>query len=515
MIEQMGVTVFEGSVVKDIDLSDGDEPHQVLFRDRSGQQVRMIQGRWVVDAMSRRRFLQNKLDLKRDSGHEASAAWWRVADRLDIEELLSSANRRGRSWVVEDRNLSTNHMMGRGYWVWLIPLSSGNTSVGIVTDETIHPFRTYGSSYEQSLEWLKRHEPDIAALIGDRQPSDFHGLKNYSYHSHQVFSERRWCCVGDSGIFIDPFYSPGSDFICVGNTTATTLIQLDLANKLTTETVDAANQLFLELIADVFLHTYQKTYSTFGHCHIFTAKHIWDAALYCALLAQIVFQGMLVRLELLPRMLPICRRYKLLHERMQQLFVDWAAMVPSRQTYEALDVASIPLLQLLFVDLTSTKTPDELIEALQLNLDQLEELAQVIFSQAVKECFPEKLAQFPEPRWVNAWAISLQPDAWDADGLFEPTSEPRNLRHMKTNVCGIFEPPSVISLLKLAVASRSRRFLGGKPYYAVVKLFIRSFVQNSSGLWIRRMFIKDQRKSADSAPQPVQRPVEELVGSEL
>ena len=37
------------------------------------------------------------------------------------------------------RWLSTNHLVGAGYWVWLIPLGSGATSVGIVTDETIHP----------------------------------------------------------------------------------------------------------------------------------------------------------------------------------------------------------------------------------------------------------------------------------------------------------------------------------------------------------------------------------------
>ena len=31
-----------------------------------------------------------------------------------------------------DRSFSTNHLMGEGYWVWLIRLASGATSVGIV-----------------------------------------------------------------------------------------------------------------------------------------------------------------------------------------------------------------------------------------------------------------------------------------------------------------------------------------------------------------------------------------------
>ena len=35
--------------------------------------------------------------------------------------------------------LSTNHICGEGYWVWLIPLSSGPISIGIVADPRFHP----------------------------------------------------------------------------------------------------------------------------------------------------------------------------------------------------------------------------------------------------------------------------------------------------------------------------------------------------------------------------------------
>ena len=38
----------------------------------------------------------------------------------------------------------------------------------------------------------------------------------------------------------------------------------------------------------------------------------------------------------------------------------------------------------------------------QLSRMSLEELAQVVFFQAVEECYPEKLAAFDSPRWVNA-----------------------------------------------------------------------------------------------------------------
>ena len=44
-------------------------------------------------------------------------------------------------------------------------------------------------------------------------------VKDFSYGCEQVFSgDDRWCLTGEAGAFLDPFYSPGSDFIAIGNT---------------------------------------------------------------------------------------------------------------------------------------------------------------------------------------------------------------------------------------------------------------------------------------------------------
>ena len=60
-----------------------------------------------------------------------------------------------RSCVPERRRwLSTNHLMGAGYWVWLIPLGSGSTSVGIVADPALHPFHRL-SRFDRALDWLR------------------------------------------------------------------------------------------------------------------------------------------------------------------------------------------------------------------------------------------------------------------------------------------------------------------------------------------------------------------------
>ena len=43
-------------------------------------------------------------------------------------------------------------------------------------------------------------------------------LRDFSYGCKQVFSADRWALTGEAGMFLDPFYSPGSDFIAIGNT---------------------------------------------------------------------------------------------------------------------------------------------------------------------------------------------------------------------------------------------------------------------------------------------------------
>jgi hypothetical protein len=99
------------------------------------------------------------MGLKRQHGHQTNAAWWRYPGRINVTDLASASADKWRADSIEDRYFSTNHLMNKGYWVWLIPLGSGATSVGIVTDETIHPQHTYGRSYAIALEWLHEHEP--------------------------------------------------------------------------------------------------------------------------------------------------------------------------------------------------------------------------------------------------------------------------------------------------------------------------------------------------------------------
>ena len=62
-----------------------------------------------------------------------------------VSEIFGRMSERGL------RKYSTNHLCGQGYWVWMIPLSSGPISIGIVADPRFHPYeemKTLESYYE-------------------------------------------------------------------------------------------------------------------------------------------------------------------------------------------------------------------------------------------------------------------------------------------------------------------------------------------------------------------------------
>jgi len=128
--------------------------HVVLERDGSPVTVACT---WVVDACGRSGLLKRQLGLARESGHKCNAVWFRLARKIDLDVWSDSPSWHGR--ISKGlRWLSTNHFMGRGYWVWFIPLAPEATSVGIVADAELHPLSEM-KSFELALDWIRRHEP--------------------------------------------------------------------------------------------------------------------------------------------------------------------------------------------------------------------------------------------------------------------------------------------------------------------------------------------------------------------
>lgn len=488
IVRKMGVELFEGTLVEDILVAEGDAKHTIKCRRKEDDASLSLTGHWVVDALGRRRLLQTKLGLKRAHGHQASAAWWRYNGRIDIDNMGDKTDRKWRNENVEDRYYSTNHLMNQGYWVWLIPLGSGTTSVGIVTDETIHPQNSYGQSYTRALEWLRANEPVLWEFIKNEEPLDFLSFKNYSYASAQVFSHQRWTCVGEAGFFLDPLYSVGSDYIATGNTITVEMIRRERAGKLTETAVETFNKLVLEILFPISLGFYRGTYRTFGHAQIFTPKLAWDTAIYWAFAYQLYVQGFIHQPT--EEIFALGQRYRDLNERVQQLFSDWSEAAPPRAIYVRGDMTRMRFLMILHLDLATRRSKEQVLEVARKNLDRFEELAQVLFWQAVEECYPENSILKQRP-WINVWRMRLAPEKWSEEGLFEPETAPRPLGSMRDNFTGIFAAQSLRELLLYEFPYRLLHWGKGFVYYHVVPIIRRILFVNKPAMWVRKMLVKD------------------------
>lgn len=330
------VNLLEGASLKDITINESGLNSVTYLQN---EEEKTIEANWVVDAMGRRRYLQTKLGLKKESPHSASSVWFRLDGKVSVDDLVSTSNKKWHQRNIEDRYYSTNHLMGLGYWVWLIPLSSGTTSIGIVTQNDIHDFPTYSRNYETSFEWLETYEPHLAALIKGKEPLDFRKIKNYSYGSEQLFSENGWSCIGEAGIFSDPFYSPGSDMIGITNTFTVNLIREDIEGKLNSEKVNQLNDFILKTMFPDQLNYYTEGYHTFGNTQIAASKFLWDTLYYWRVYAHAFMIGVFEDFEKLKDLEKHVIHFSELNASMQKAFKRLADEQTSSDHFEYVDLA--------------------------------------------------------------------------------------------------------------------------------------------------------------------------------
>jgi hypothetical protein len=127
-----------------------------------------------------------------------------------------------------------------------------------------------------------------------------------------------------AGLFTDPFYSPGSDFIAIGNTFIGDLIFREMAGEDIGPRVDRYNQMYLQLFG-AFLQLFDGQYPIMGNAQAMTAKIVWDNASYWAVSALLFFNRKYIDLAFMDRISTLFRRFVLLHSRMQMLFRQWDA----------------------------------------------------------------------------------------------------------------------------------------------------------------------------------------------
>src|SRR5438309_1454711 len=152
-----------------------------------------IRARYLVDASGRTSVLGRQFKIKKTYDH--------------LQKLSIFAHYDG-VWRAEGID-GTLTVLVRAVdrWFWLIPLTAGRTSVGVVLDS--ETFRKSKLSAEDFLEQALAEQPTIAKrMTNARLVSRVYVEADFSYRSARLHGDR-WLLTGDAAGFIDPIFSSG------------------------------------------------------------------------------------------------------------------------------------------------------------------------------------------------------------------------------------------------------------------------------------------------------------------
>jgi flavin-dependent dehydrogenase len=244
--------------------------------------ARATTARWIVDASGVAAILSRQEGWHvTNNEHPTATCWsrWTGVRSLDGREVTSKypawANR-----VKALRSTATNHITGRGWWAWFIPLKGGDVSVGVVYDQRLTELPP-GPNLGERLRTMLNSHPAARELLVDAkwQEGDVHFRRNLAYSS-TTYATNGAVLVGDAAAFIDPFYSPGMDWISFSTSAAAKLILDSFRGKPDAPAVAKHNANFLLSYERWFKALYLNKYYYMGDFDLMTLAFRLDLGLY-------------------------------------------------------------------------------------------------------------------------------------------------------------------------------------------------------------------------------------------
>lgn len=343
-----GVRIEDGVSVDELQIAP--QHHRVSVLTAEGQK-RSFHSRWLVDTAGRQGFIKRKLGLAKPSPHKGNAIWFRVDKTIKLDHWSSAPHWHNRVALAQQRWLSTNHLMGPGYWVWIIPLGSGATSIGMVMDDQAFQ-QADVHNYNDAQDWLTRHHPNLGQSLSDATPLDFVRLENYSYNCEQLFSSDGWAITGEAGVFADPFYSPGADFIALGNDIASHIIGQAYQGQSIARQTPVLEFFFSNFFSNT-LSVYDQQYGGFGDRKMMAIKLTWDYAFYWGVLVLLYYKGAVTDVPKIKTLGADLQRVINLNQNMQALLRQRASLrrvLPCQGLF--IDQYKVPVLHEIISQLT-------------------------------------------------------------------------------------------------------------------------------------------------------------------
>ena len=272
-----GAELLRPARVREVDLGKFD--HRVTID--QGNETFSVGCRWVVDATGRANLLGRKLGLiSKNEQHPTAAFWGRFRNLGHIDDLAARGPVEFARRNLSSRRLGTNHYVGRGYWVWVIPHGHGETSVGVVWDRRLLDLHARTDREQAFRDFLAGLVPFNELLPGaELRTEDFRYYSNLPYATTQYMGDG-WALVGDAAVFLDPYYSPGLDHCAFSSEATAEIVALDLAGKPIAARTKEHNETFVRSYWRFFEAIYKDKYFYMGEADLLSAAFLLDTAQY-------------------------------------------------------------------------------------------------------------------------------------------------------------------------------------------------------------------------------------------
>ncbi len=286
---QAGCHLWRPAKVISLELNNGNGQRVSVARELGESSVR---ARWLIDATGRAAMFARKLGYFRPNAeHPINAVWARFSgvkegDSYEWRQRFPDYAKN----CLTAREWATNHLFGRGWWVWIIPLQGGDVSAGIVYDSRIFKFPE-GPTLGQRLHSHILSNPVGREIFGTAKviEGDVHALSMLPYHSEKVCGDG-WAAVGDAAGFIDPLYSPGLDFCSYTSYYVADLLAHSLAGDDVTEQLRHYNEQYPITYRSWFESLYKDKYYYMGDAELMSAALLLDVSSYYLGLVRAVYR---------------------------------------------------------------------------------------------------------------------------------------------------------------------------------------------------------------------------------
>ena len=275
-----GAELMRPASIVDVQLAPGGEQTITL---KNGDGTKTVRARWVVDASGMAALLARKNGWwKSNTEHPTAAAWsrWKGVKDWDGREFAEKYPEWS-SAVYGIRGTATNHVIGDGWWSWWIPLKGGDMSVGVCFDQRLVDWPQDGGGIADRLKTFLMKHPVGRDLLADAEydEEDVHWRRNLAYYS-TTFAGDGFVLVGDAAAFMDPFYSPGMDWISFTTSSAAELITAQRRGEPMAERIARYNRNFADSHRCWFNAVYKDKYEYMGEFDLMSLAFTLDLGFY-------------------------------------------------------------------------------------------------------------------------------------------------------------------------------------------------------------------------------------------